>query len=41
MAYDDTGHTNVAKRGGFWLGLIDEDIGILRGWIVISCPSGW
>jgi hypothetical protein len=21
MAYDDTRHTNVAKRGGFWIGV--------------------
>jgi hypothetical protein len=38
MAYDDTRHTNVAKRGGFWIGLTDEDIGLLGGWIVISWP---
>jgi hypothetical protein len=23
------------------LGLTDEDIGLLRGWIVISWPLGW
>jgi hypothetical protein len=23
------------------LGLIDEDVSLLRGWIVISCPLGW
>jgi hypothetical protein len=23
------------------LGLTDEDVGLLRGWIVISCPLGW
>jgi hypothetical protein len=22
-------------------GLTDEDVGFLRGWIVISCPLGW
>jgi hypothetical protein len=26
-----TGHTDVAKRGRFWLGLTDEDMGLLRG----------
>jgi hypothetical protein len=31
MAYDDTAHTDVAKRGVFVLGLTDEDIGLLRG----------
>jgi hypothetical protein len=34
MAYDDR-HTYVAKRGG-GLRLTDEDVGLLRGWIVIS-----
>jgi hypothetical protein len=33
--------TDVAKRGGFWIGLTDEDVGLLRGWIVISWPLGW
>jgi hypothetical protein len=23
------------------LGLTDEDVDLLRGWIVISWPSGW
>ena len=23
------------------LGLTDEDVGLLRGWIVISWPLGW
>jgi hypothetical protein len=36
MAYDDTRHIDVVKRGGSWLGLTDEDVGLLRGWIVIS-----
>jgi hypothetical protein len=36
MTYDDTGHTGMAKRGGSWLGLTDEDTSLLRGWIVIS-----
>jgi hypothetical protein len=35
-AYNGTRHTNVDKRGGSWLGLIDEEVGLLRGWIVIS-----
>ena len=30
MAYDDTRHTDVAKRGGSWLG-VTEDVGLLRG----------
>jgi hypothetical protein len=41
MAYDDTRHTDVAKRGGSWIGVTDEDIGLLGGWIVISWPLGW
>jgi hypothetical protein len=31
MAYDDTRHTDVAKRGGSWIGLTDEDVGLLMG----------
>jgi hypothetical protein len=31
MAYDDTTHSDVAKRGGSWIGLIDENMGLLRG----------
>jgi hypothetical protein len=31
MAYDDTRHTDVAKRGVPGLGLTDEDVGLLRG----------
>jgi hypothetical protein len=38
MAYDDTRHTDVTKRGGSWLGLTDEDVGLVRGWIVIFWP---
>jgi hypothetical protein len=38
IAYDDTRHTDVAKRGGSGLGLTNEDVGLLRGWIVISRP---
>ena len=40
MAYDDTRHTDMAKRGGSCIGLTDEDVGLLRGWIVISWPLG-
>jgi hypothetical protein len=29
MAYDDTRHTDVAKRGGPDLGLTDENVGLL------------
>jgi hypothetical protein len=39
IAYDDTRHTYVAKRGGSWIGLTDEDVGLLKGWIVISWPK--
>jgi hypothetical protein len=31
MVYDDTGHTNVAKRGGSWLGVDRRGHGLLRG----------
>jgi hypothetical protein len=31
MAYDDTRHTDVAKRGVPGLGLTDEDVSLLRG----------
>jgi hypothetical protein len=31
MAYDDARQTDVAKRGGSWTGLTDEDVGLLRG----------
>jgi hypothetical protein len=31
MTYDDTRHTDVAKRGVPRLGLIDEDVCLLRG----------
>jgi hypothetical protein len=68
MAYDDTRHTDMAKRGCSWievdrrrsrsskgvdyditwlrgevpgLRLTDEEVGLLRGWIVISWPLGW
>jgi hypothetical protein len=30
MTYDDTRHTDVAKRGSSWLG-VTEDVGLLRG----------
>jgi hypothetical protein len=36
MAYDDSRHTDVAKREVSGLGLTDEYVGLLRGWIVIS-----
>jgi hypothetical protein len=36
MAYDETRHIDVAKRGVPRLGLTDEDVGLLRGWIFIS-----
>jgi hypothetical protein len=36
MTYDDTRHTDVAKGGGSWLGVGNEDVSLLRGWIVIS-----
>jgi hypothetical protein len=41
MAYDDTRHTDVARGDVPGLGLTDEDVGLLRGWIVISWPLGW
>jgi hypothetical protein len=36
ISYDDTRHTYMTKRRGSWLELIDEDVSLLRGWIVIS-----
>jgi hypothetical protein len=36
MAYDDTRHIYMAKREVPGLGLTDEDVGLLGGWIVIS-----
>jgi hypothetical protein len=44
MSYDDTGHTDVAKRGGSWIGVDRQgcrsfkgvDYDILVGWIVKS-----
>jgi hypothetical protein len=41
MAYDDTKHTGWLKGEVPRLGLTDKDIGLLRGWIVISWPLGW
>jgi hypothetical protein len=42
MVYDDTRHTDTWLRGKVpGLGLTDEDVGLLRGWIVISWPLGW
>jgi hypothetical protein len=40
MAYDDTRHIDVARRGGSWLGVDRKDIGLLRRWIMISWPGG-
>jgi hypothetical protein len=40
MLYDDTRHTDVAKRGIPGLGLTNEDVSLLREWIVISWPQG-
>jgi hypothetical protein len=36
MAYDDTKHTDVAKRGGSWLGVDRRGHLSSKGWIVIS-----
>jgi hypothetical protein len=36
MAYVCDRHSGVAKREVPGLGLTDEDVGLLRGWIVIS-----
>jgi hypothetical protein len=38
MAYDDTRHTDVAKRGGSWLEFTDEDVDLLRGvnWDILT-----
>jgi hypothetical protein len=41
LAYNGTRYIDVAKRGGSWIGLTDEDVDLLRGWIVISWPLGW
>jgi hypothetical protein len=41
MAYDDTRHTDVAKREGSWIGLTHEDVGLLtkRGGSCIGLPT--
>jgi hypothetical protein len=31
MAYDDTRHTDAAKRGGSWIGVDHENVDLLRG----------
>jgi hypothetical protein len=42
MAYDDTRHTYVAKRGGSWIGVDRRGRQSSKGgWIVISWPLGW
>jgi hypothetical protein len=42
MAYDDTRHTDVAKRGGSWIGVDRRGHRSSKGgWIVISWPLGW
>jgi hypothetical protein len=42
MAYDDTRHTDVAKRGGSWIGVDRQGRRSSKGgWIVISWPLGW
>jgi hypothetical protein len=38
MAYDDTSHTDVAKRGGYWLGVDQRGRQSSKGWIMISWP---
>jgi hypothetical protein len=40
MAYGDTRHTDVTREVP-GLGLTDEDVDLLRGWIMISWPLGW
>jgi hypothetical protein len=35
MSYDDIGHIDVAKRRVPSLGLTNEDISFLRGWIAL------
>jgi hypothetical protein len=41
MAYGDTRHTDVAKRGGSWIEVDRRGRkSSIRGWIVISCPLG-
>jgi hypothetical protein len=42
MAYDDTRHIDVAKRGGSWIGVDRRGRRSSKGgWIVISWPLGW
>jgi hypothetical protein len=42
MAYDDTRRTDVAKRGGSWIGVDRQGRRSSKGgWIVISWPLGW
>jgi hypothetical protein len=40
MSYDDTRHTDVAKRGGSWIGVGRRGRQSSKGWIVISWPLG-
>jgi hypothetical protein len=39
--YDDTRHTDVAMRGGSWIGVDRRGRWSSKGWIVISWPGGW
>jgi hypothetical protein len=42
MAYDDTRHTDMAKRGGSWIGVDRRGHWSSKGgWIVISWLLGW
>jgi hypothetical protein len=41
MTYNDTRHTDWLRKEVPGLGLTDEDVSHLRGWIVISWPLGW
>jgi hypothetical protein len=41
MAYDDTRHTDVTKRGGSWIVVDRRGRRSSKGWIVISSPLGW
>jgi hypothetical protein len=41
MVYDDIRHTDMAKRGGSWIGVERRGRRSSKGWIVISWPLGW
>jgi hypothetical protein len=41
MVYDDTRHTDMAKRGGSWIGVDRQERRSSKGWIVVSTVISW